>query len=184
MNTIADQYYFKAKGLYPYNLEEILENLRYALSYDDEHIGANALMAQVYTDDLVDYDQAEEYYQRAMAADPTNVEVCLEYTRLLIIKKEFDKAERLIDHIKGFKAVDLARLYYYEGLRNEYQQKYEKALPYYDEALLEAYNEPFMHYLNEAIERVKAKIRVKARMTPVKRKEASPKATKYRRLFG
>jgi tetratricopeptide (TPR) repeat protein len=184
MNTLADQYYYKARGLYPYNLDETIENLNFALGYDDEHVGANVLMAQILTDDVLDYDQAEAYYQKALAVDPTNAEVYLEYTRLLIIMKEFGKAEKLIEHTKGFKTVDLGKLYFYEGLKYEYQQNYEKALSFYDEALLETYNGQFMQYLNEAIERVKNKTRIKARRTPVKKKEASPKTTKYRRLFG
>jgi tetratricopeptide (TPR) repeat protein len=184
MNTIADQYYYKAKALYPYNLDEIVENLRFALSYDDEHIGANILMAQVYSDELNDYHQAEEYYQKALAADPSNVEVCLEYIRLLITMKAFSKAEKLIEHTKGFKSVDLARLFYFEGLKYEYQQDYDKALSLYEEALLETYNDQFMQYLNQAFERVQRKNQIKTGKLPARGKDAVAKQPKYRKLFG
>lgn len=35
--NLADQYFVKALGMYDYDLEEVVENLNYALSYDPEH---------------------------------------------------------------------------------------------------------------------------------------------------
>ena len=44
MDTLADKYYLKAVDSYPHNLEESVESLTLALSYDGEHVGANYLM--------------------------------------------------------------------------------------------------------------------------------------------
>ena len=45
--SIADQYYVKAFDNYPFEIENTVENLSYALSYDEHHVQANCLMGQV-----------------------------------------------------------------------------------------------------------------------------------------
>ena len=59
--TLADQYYIKALAGYGYDLEEVVENLNYALSYDHEHSGANYLMGKVYMEQFQKFDLAQAY---------------------------------------------------------------------------------------------------------------------------
>jgi tetratricopeptide (TPR) repeat protein len=161
MDTLADKYYLKAVDSYPYDLEEVVESLKYALSYDNEHVGANYLMGKIYAEQLHNYDEAESYYQIAMAADPRNETVCLDYVLLLITMKEFGKAEKLIGYTRSLKGVDLARVYHREGLIQEYQYAYDKAIQLYEKATLDCYNEEFSGYLDATLRRVKAKQKLK-----------------------
>jgi len=163
MDTLANKYYLKAVDKYPYNLEEAFEYLEFALSYDNGHVGANCLMGRFYTEQLQEYSQAEGYYQVAMAGDPRNANVCLDYILLLITMKEFGKAEKLIEYTKGFNSVDLARVYHHEGLIHEYHHEYDKAVQSYENALLESYNDEFSNYINTVIKRIKAKQKLKNR---------------------
>lgn len=157
METIADQYYLKAMNSYPLQLAEAVENLNYALSYDAEHVGANHLMGRLYMEVICDYGLAEHYYKKAMAGDPTNHDLCLDYALLLITTRELDKARNLLDYVKKFRGIDLARAYHHEGLLYEYQYEYNRAIQYYEYAMLESYNEQNGKYLKSEIQRVEAK---------------------------
>ena len=79
MSTLADQYYIKALDQYPYNLEESIENLGYALSQDNEHCGANYLMGKLHQEYMSDYSKAEDFYLRALAGNPDDLNVCMAY---------------------------------------------------------------------------------------------------------
>ena len=69
MSNLLDKYLFQALDAYPYNLEEAVESLNYALSYDDKNPIALCLMGQIYAENLRNYEEAKEYYQQALAAD-------------------------------------------------------------------------------------------------------------------
>lgn len=157
MDTLADQYYLKAMDNYPWDLEEVVENLTYALSYDNEHVGANSLMGKFYMEQIHDYALAESYFQAALATDPRNLNVCLDYGVLLIMMKAFGKAERVIEYLMGFKDADLARVNHLIGLFYEYQYQYESAIAFYEDAIFESYNEEATNHLNGEIKRVKEK---------------------------
>ena len=161
MDTLADKYYLKAVDLYPFNLEDVVESLKFALSYDNDHVGANHLMGKIYAEQLHDYAKAESYYQIAMAGDPRNENVCLDYILLFITIKEFGKAEKLIAYTRSFKGVDLARILHHEGLIQESQHKYDLAVQLYEQAFLESYNEEYSKFMEAAINRVNAKQKLK-----------------------
>jgi len=40
VNNLADTYYLKALNLYPYDLDQVIEALNFAISYDKDHAGA------------------------------------------------------------------------------------------------------------------------------------------------
>lgn len=46
MGVTTDKYIFQALDAYPYNLEETVESLNYALSYDDKNAVALCLMGE------------------------------------------------------------------------------------------------------------------------------------------
>lgn len=161
MTTIADQYYIKALDQYPYDLNETMENLNYALSYNQEHIGANYLMGKIHQEQLNQYVEAEEYYITAMACAPDNSNVCIDYISLLIHLKEFGKAKSLISYVQKLKGVDLSKIMVHKALINEHKHNYKKALKNYQKALLQAYDEDSINKINDDIKRVKMKKKLK-----------------------
>ena len=167
MDTFADKYYLRAVDSYPFDLEEAIESLNYALSYDDEHVGANYLMGKFYAEQLHDYTRAESYYQMAMAGDLRNENVCQDYILLLIIMKEYGKAEKLIEYTRGFKGVDLAKIFHHEGLIHECHHEFKKAIQSYENALMESYNDEFSTNMNAVIKRVKAKQKLKKKPSSI-----------------
>ncbi|MCW3788176.1 hypothetical protein [Plebeiibacterium sediminum] len=157
MSTLADQYYIKALDQYPYSLEEAIENLGYALSQNNEHCGANYLMGKLHQEYMHDYQKAEDYYSKALAGKPDDLNVCMAYILLLIITKEYIKAQKLIAYAEKLKGVDLSKTLSFQALIYESKHDYENALLLFKEARLEAYNEKAINHINSKIKRVKMK---------------------------
>jgi tetratricopeptide (TPR) repeat protein len=167
MDTLADTYYLRAVDAYPYELEGVIESLKLALSYDSEHVGANYLMGKLYAEQLNDYARAESYYQVALAGDPRNEKVCLDYCLLIITLRDYGRAEKLIGYTRGLPGVDMASIYYLEGLVHEYHREYDSAIQSYEDALLESYNDEFTNNINSVINRVKSKKKLRKKTASV-----------------
>ncbi|NNG27070.1 MAG: hypothetical protein HKM87_06060, partial [Ignavibacteriaceae bacterium] len=45
--TLADTFYLKALDLYPFELDQVIEALNYAISYDNDHAGAHCLLGKL-----------------------------------------------------------------------------------------------------------------------------------------
>lgn len=155
--TLADQYYLKALDEYPYSLNEVIESLNYALSYDMEHVGANCLMGQLYMEQFNSYDQAEEYFLAALAIDPLHEHSCTGYARLLIWIREYDKSQKVLDHARKLKGVGIAKVMQLESLLNEYKKDYAHAKVLLVSAMEETYDDDYMSFLQREFERVEMK---------------------------
>jgi hypothetical protein len=87
--TIADTYFLKAQDNYPWELEEMIESLNYALSYDEDHAEANCLIARFQAEQLKNYKAVEYYFESALASDPLSLNTCKFYCDLLIELRDF-----------------------------------------------------------------------------------------------
>ena len=159
--TLADQYFLKALDDYPYNLEDTIESLTYALGYDDEHLGANCLMGKVYLEQFQDFDKAEEYFIKAMSADPFDLRTCESYVQLLIKTRRLDQAHKLVRFTKTLTGVDLARLGQMEAEIFELKGEFDRAVALLTEAIAEAMDSELIYALKRQIERVKMKRELK-----------------------
>jgi tetratricopeptide (TPR) repeat protein len=160
--TMADQYYIKALDYYPFNLEEAVENLNYALSYDGEHAGANCLMGRLYGEYFKDYAKAEAYFQAALSCDPAHAESCEHYSRLLLGLRSFAKAQKLLAYAVGLAGANLPRLLQLQALIQENQQHFAKAKELLQKAVLETFEEEWMQVLESDLARVEKKERMTA----------------------
>ncbi len=159
--TLADQYFLKALDDYPYNLEETIESLTYALGYDDEHVGANCLMGKVYLEQFQDFDKAEEYFIKAMSTDPFDLRTCESYVQLLIKTRQLDQAHKLVRFTKTLTGVDLARWGQMEAEIFELKGEFDRAVALLTEAIAEAMDSELIYALKRQIERVKMKRELK-----------------------
>lgn len=141
-----------------------MEHLSYALSYNQEHIGANYLMGKLYQEQLSQYKEAEEYYITALASDPNDLNVCLVYISLLILLQEYKKAKGLISYAQKLKGIDLSKLKASKAIIHEHNQNYKKAL-------LHAYHEESINEIQEDIKRVKMKRKLKNKFNQKAKKE-------------
>lgn len=171
MGNYTNNYVFKAIDSYPYDLEETIEALNYALSYDDKNTMALTLMGRVYAEKLSDYDEAIAYYKRALAEKVDAFEVYEAYIAALLNNEEYKEAERFIDFALTVKGSDKAMLYLRKAVLYEQKFEYKTALGFVKEAKIYTYNESFMYTIDEVKTRIKGKM-------PKKKKKSKKKKAK------
>ncbi len=155
--TLADQYYLKAMDAYPYELEETVENLNYALSYNNEHAGANFLIGKVYFEQFNKFSLAEEHFILAMSVDSRNPEICAGYCELLIKVRKLKEALRLVTYAMELPGVYPPEFIHFESLIYENQGKFEKAKEKLRTAIQFCNNNGDINFLENEIKRVERK---------------------------
>lgn len=157
--TLADTYYLKALNLYPYQLDQVIEALNYAISYDNEHAGAHYLLGMLNMYQLGKYSEAENHFEKALAGDINHADTYYSYIELLIQLREYDKAQNLINYAYNVKGINVPRLRHSEGLIAEIQGYLYKAKEYMKLAYNGSYRKAERDYLKDEMDRVNAKIK-------------------------
>ncbi|WP_299247111.1 hypothetical protein [uncultured Aquimarina sp.] len=182
MGNLLDKYLFQALDAYPYNLEEAVESLNYALSYDDKNPTALCLMGQIYAENLRNYETAKEYYQQALAEDMYTLDVYPKYINVLLWNEDYDEAEKLIDFALTLKGTDKAVLYLKKGILFEQKKEYKKALKVLKIAKVYTYNNYFISDIEGDEKRIKDKMpKKKNKKKGNKNNNSSKKAKKKKK---
>ena len=175
MGTLINNYVFKALENYPYDLEEVMEALNYALSYDEKNTMALTLMGRVYAEKLYKYEEAISYFKQALAENINSFEVYIPYINTLLWNEDYKDAEDFIDFALTVRGSDKGMLYLKKAILNEQLKKYKKALTFIKLAKENTYNSEFMESINEEKTRIKGKIlkktKVKSSKNDKKRKK-------------
>lgn len=151
-------YLFKALEAYPYELEEAIEALNYALSYDAKNVQALCLMGKVYTEQLGEYEAAKECFAEAVAGNMDMPGIYPDYIRTLLLNEDHREAQKLLDFAKNVKATDKGILFVLQGHLFESLGKYKKAMKAFEVSKRYGYNNDFIRFVNEEIGRVKKKL--------------------------
>ncbi len=170
MKNLINNYLFKALDAYPYDLEETIEALNYALSYNEKDTTALCLMGRVYADAIKDYERAKEYFAEALAEDICAIEVYPHYINVLLWNEDYDEVAKLIDFALTVKGTDKALLYLKKAILFEQLKRYKKALTFIKLAKEYTYNLSFMSDLKEEKERIKGKLPKKKKKRKKKKK--------------
>jgi tetratricopeptide (TPR) repeat protein len=158
METMIDSYLIKALEAYPYEMEEAVEALNYALSYDAKNPVALSLMGRIYADHFQDYERAKSYFEQALSENIHSVGVYEHYLKVLIWNEDFQEAKTLIDFALTVKGSDKGMLYLKQAIVHECEQDYKAALASLKTAKVYAYNNCFITDINEAKTRIKGKL--------------------------
>jgi len=184
---LADNYYLKALDYYPHDLEKVSENLNYALSYDPEHDGANALMAKLYAEVLEDYETARAYFDAAMASNPKSIKTCRDFFWALIRSNKFEEASNLCDYLETLEDFSDPELYRMKALVAELLGDFEKAKSWIMDSMNASYDNNFVSFLENELKRVEKKMKraakAKAETKPPKKAEKKSKSSKFFGLF-
>ncbi len=157
MENTHNIYLFKALDAYPYSLEETVEVLNYALSYDADSTEALYLMAQVYAFQLRDYETAKGYFERLMGIDMDMPKIYPDYICVLMRNEDYPEAQRLLEFALTVKGTDKPLLRLLQGQLLESQHVLKAALKAYKVAKKEGGNTQFINFVNGEISRVKNK---------------------------
>ncbi len=156
MNSV-NKYVLQALDNYPIYLEETMESLSYALSYDESNTMALCLMGRVHAEQLFDYEQAKRYFQEALVHNVQAVEVYPYFIQTLIDMGEYEAAKKTIKFALTLPAMPLAGIWIKKALLFEKMRKYKKALKALKMAKLENVDLDFSSSLKSIEDRIKGK---------------------------
>ncbi len=160
MNAIQNKYYFQALDNFPYNLEETIEALNYALSYEKD-ADCLCLMGRLYSEILNDYETGKEYFEEAIQTNINSVNLYRYYIDCLLRNEDYEEAEKLIDFALTIKGIDKAVIFDKKSFLFEYLGKYKKALKEIENARKYTYNDNFMGYLDNRQKLIRRKRKLK-----------------------
>ena len=179
--NLLNNYVLKAIDAYPYELEETVENLNYALSYESNNVYALYLMGRLQAEQLGDYETAKHYFAEALANKMDFIKVYEKYILVLIWNDDYEEAQKLIDFALTVKGIDKGLVWYYQGLLFEYQANYKKAIKALKKAKAFGYNSSFISHIDTEISRVKDKIKPKKKKASKKKKTKKEKQKKKKK---
>ena len=172
-----DKYLFQALDNYPYSLEETVESLDYALSYDPKNVTALSLYARLESEHLQNYETAKNYFQDAIAINMDAVAVYPYYIETLLLNEDFKEAENLIDFALTIKGVDKMAILLKKVQLLERQQKIKDALKLIKDVKLMVYNND-TYELDTTERRLLAKKELLKPKKKSKKKKAEKKKSK------
>ncbi|WP_407556431.1 tetratricopeptide repeat protein [Winogradskyella sp. 4-2091] len=173
--NLLNNYVLKAIDAYPYELEETVENLNYALSYEADNAYALYLMGRLQAEQFGDYEKAKQYYAEALANKLDFHKVYSKYILVLMWNEDYQEAQKLIDFALTVKGLNKGEVYLFQGQLYEILQKYKKALKALKLAKKHVYNNSFTSFIDSEIKRIKNK------MKPKKTKKSENKKKKKKK---
>lgn len=152
-----DKYLVQALDNYPYNLEDALTSLEYALSYNENNTQALCLYGRFLAEQFKQYEEAKSYFQKAIQNDLHAVDVYPYYIDALLKNEDFKEATQLIAFALTVKGIDKFEIRFREVLLHEMQSDYKKALQLAKQLPLYSYDVEHKTIIDETIERIKNK---------------------------
>jgi len=159
-NTLSNTYFIKALDSYPFDLEQTIESLNYALSYDENNADVHCLMAEFLMDELKDYDKAQHHLEEALACNIDHIKSHYCFIRLCIVVEDFDKATNLIDFANTVKGISKTLLNLYRAQILEKQGKPIGAELFVKKAITTCICEEELQNLKNVLKRIEFKIKL------------------------
>lgn len=178
MGSDINNYIFKALENYPYDLDEVMEALNYALSYDEKNTMALTLMGRMYAEKLYKYEEAIKFFKDALAENIYAFEAYVPYINTLLWNEDYKEVEEFIDFALTVKGSDKAVLYLKKAVLHDQLKDYKKALSFVKLAKLHTYNAEFMESVKEEKDRIKGKMPKKKKVEAVKKDKKQKKKKK------
>jgi len=157
-NNLADQYYLKATMSFWFAPDEALEQLGYAISYNEEHAPSYYLMGMLYVYDIGNYTEAKHAFECALLYDAYYINAYEAYLKLCVLMHDHKTAERLIQ--RAAKISYFPRDVIYETKMSLYEgsQQIERAWHMGQLAIRTCGNNRRTHCLKQHIERLEGKM--------------------------
>ncbi len=153
-----DKYLFQALDNYPYSLEETIESLDYAFSYDAKNTMVLCLYGRIQVEQLWNYEEAKSYFQEALAINIYALEVYPYYIQTLILNEDYEEAQKLIDFALTIKGINKSEIYVKKAILFEAQLRFKDALTAIKNAKLYTLQFAFESDITEVEKRIKSKI--------------------------
>ncbi|MCV2485412.1 hypothetical protein OD917_10785 [Flavobacterium sp. SH_e] len=177
MKTI-DKYLFQALDNYPYSLEETIESLDYAFSYDNKNTMVLCLYGRIQAEQLMNYEEAKSYFQEALAINIHALEVYPYYLQTLIVNEDFEEAQKLIEFALTIKGINKSMIFVKKAVLLEVQHKFKEALKEIKQAKLYSIQHDYDSGISEVEKRIKDKVDLLEKKKSKEKKKKSKKKSK------
>lgn len=174
MKTV-DKYLFQALDNYPFNLEETVESLDYALSYDDKNTMALCLYARVYAEQLLNYEEAKNLFERAIGININAIEVYPFYIQTLLLNEDWEEAEKVIDFALTIKGINKVEILFKRAMLLELKKEFKKAQKVIKEIKLLVIDSDCNYLIEETEKRLNEKLGKKSNDNDSTKKKKSKK---------
>ena len=168
-----DKYLFQALDNYPYSLEETVESLDYALSYDAKNTTALCLYARIEAEQLQNYEGAKNYFQEALAITIDAVAVYPYYLETLLLNEDYEEASKLIDFALTIKGINKKAILLKKVQLLERQQNIKEALQLLKEVKLFSFDSETYE-----VEQLETRLKAKKELLQPKKKSKKKKTDK------
>lgn len=170
MKTV-DKYLFQALDNYPFNLEETVESLDYALSYDDKNTMALCLYARVQAEQLFNYEEAKSLFEKAIGININAIELYPFYIQTLLLNEDFEEAEKLIDFALTVKGINKVEILIKKITLLELKGEFKLAKKIIKEVKLSVTNSDYSTFIEESTIRLKNKLKLTSNKKEKKKKK-------------
>ena len=172
-----DKYLFQALDNYPYSLEETIESLDYAMSYDSKNTTALCLYGRIQTEQLQNYEEAKRYFQEALAINIDAVAVYPYYIETLLLNEDYEEASKLIDFAMTIKGINKMVILLKKVQLLERQQDIKGAIKLMKEVKLVSFAND-TYEIDEVVNRLNAKKDLLKPKKKSKKKQSEKKGKK------
>lgn len=177
-----DKYLFQAMDSYPYWLEGTIESLDYALSYDDKNTMALCLYGRMLAEQLLNYEEAKNYFQQAISININAIEVYPYYIQTLLLNEDYVEAEKLINFALSIKGINKMEILSKKIQLLEIQQEFTIVKKLLKEMKLMALNTDFNSFIEDTKTRIKLKLKIlKPKVVKSKKKISKTKKKKSKK---
>lgn len=152
-------WYQKAFDCYPFEIETVVENLNYALSYDTDHAQANCLMGCVQMYVLKNFKLAKTYFDQALVGSLDYPDTYKNYALLLIWLGEFESALKLIKYGLKIPGMDKRTLLSREAMIQEMRGNFVDAKSILKASKVYSLDEDTTKRIEKEITRLKQKMK-------------------------
>lgn len=163
--TVADTYFLKAQDNYGYTVDDVVENINYALSYDEEHAPTWCLKGRLFMDGMKNFKEAKRCFENAIFYDPMYIETYKYYTLLLIWTNDFEKAQIIINKGKRVTGMPLSFTIHRSALIYEFKGNIGEAIRIMKKGQMFSLNQADFDFFHNEIKRLNRKV-----SQPIKRK--------------
>jgi tetratricopeptide (TPR) repeat protein len=169
---LNNTYLIKAYSAYPYDLEETVENLNYALSYDPNDARSYMLKGLICLRNFKDYPAAIENFSEAIANDLDLVTAYPHLAEAHRLNGEYVKALETLEFALKLPGTDKSLLYFITArvLENKGNLSLAKAMLKEAKARVQDWE------LNAKIDEAKSRIKAKLKSMRKRRKSKLPKS--------
>jgi tetratricopeptide (TPR) repeat protein len=158
MNTNSEELYLEAEAdIKNNNYAEAFKKYESILYEEPDSAPAHNSLGWLYKTQFDDYMKAENHFQTAIRCDPMYPHSYFHIAALLMDMERFDELSLHLERCQRIRTIDKSWVYGRYALSEELRQNFDKAVFYFEKAILASQNDEKIKDYRNDIERVEMK---------------------------